>query len=177
MSDLVYIPKKIGFFRPHKPVDFDNLVADAKTGKLEPMPSMALQQYKDQCDINNILKQFKKTGIVSHISAHQAQGSYEDLPDPLEYQDALNAVMAAQESFATLPSKVRTRFENDPTKFLDFMQDPKNAEEMYDLGLATRPHPPAEQSSSGAAGAASGPKAAQAPSAPPPSSDGSSTKK
>lgn len=144
MSDIVYLPKKIGFYRPHKKVTQDNLKLDPKTGELVEVPSMARQEFKDQCDINNILKQFKRTGIINHISAQARQGSYEDLPDPIEYQDALNAVLAAQESFATLPSKVRSRFDNDPAKFLDFMSDPKNAEEIYDLGLATRPQPPAE---------------------------------
>lgn len=154
MSDIVYIPKKIGFYRPHSPVDQDNTELDLKTGKRVTVPSMARQEFKEQCDINNILKQFKKTGIVQHINAQAQQGAYEDLPDPMEYQDALNAVMAAEDSFASLPSKVRTRFDNDPTKFLDFMQDPKNAEEMYDLGLATRPSEPG--SNQAAAGAASG---------------------
>lgn len=167
--------KAFGFYRPHKPVNFDNLAQDLKTGELKPMPSLTRQEYRDQCDINNILKQFKKTGIISHISAQQSQGAYEELPDPMEYQDALNAVLAAQESFATLPSKVRTRFDNDPEKFLSFMHDPKNVEEMYELGLATRPSKPAEPSSSGAVGAASGQAkpAAQTTSAQKPSSDGS----
>lgn len=159
---IVYIPKKIGAYRPHAPVQTDDLVLDAKTGKLSKMPSMARQEFKDQCDINNILKQFKRTGIISHISAQQAQGAYEDLPDPIEYQDALNAVLVAQESFATLPSKVRTKFDNDPEKFLAFMSDPKNAEEIYDLGLATRPAaplPPAEQSGRGAPPSTPDPKA------------------
>lgn len=161
--------KAFGFYRPRKPVDFDNLVQDLKTGELKPMPSMTRQEYREQCDINNILKQFKKTGIVSHISAQQAKGAYEDLPDPMEYQDALNAVLAAQESFASLPSKVRSRFDNDPERFLAFMQDPKNQEEMYELGLATRPVPPPAEPSGPA------PKApvAQATPAPMPSSEGS----
>lgn len=171
MSD--YQPKKFGFYRPHVAVDADDLVLDAKTGELKKMPSMARQEFRDQCDINNILKQFKKTGIVSHISAQRGQGAYEELPDPMEYQDALNAVMAAQESFATLPSKVRSRFDNDPAAFLAFMGDPKNAEEMYDLGLATRPSTPAEQSSGRPSAAPSGPKAAPAPSDTENSKDGS----
>lgn len=149
MSDIVYIPKKIGFYRPHEPVDTDDLVLDLKTNKWEKMPSLARQEYRDQCDINNILKQFKKTGIINHISAQAQQGAYEDLPDPMEYQDALNAVMVAQESFATLPSRVRTRFDNDPEKFLGFMMDPKNADEMYELGLATRPLSSSSSSSTG----------------------------
>lgn len=174
-NGLVYIPKKIGFYRPHKPVDTDDLVADPKTGKLSKMPSMARQEFRDQCDINNILKQFKKTGIISHINAQREQGSYEDLPDPMEYQDALNAVLEAQEAFSTLPSKVRTRFDNDPAKFLEFMSDPRNQEEAYDLGLAERPVAQVVESNQLAArSAASGGGAT--PSTPPaskPSSEGS----
>lgn len=158
MSDIVYIPKKIGFFRPHKKVTQDNLELDPKSGELKPIPSMARQEFVAQCDINNILKQFKKTGIIQHISANANAGRYEDLPDPLDYQESLHIIMDAEASFASLPSKVRSRFENDPTKFLEFMSDPKNAEEMYELGLATRPAPPAEQSGPQAADSVSATK-------------------
>lgn len=34
-----------------------------------------------------------------------------------------------------LPAKVRSRFENDPQKFLEFCSDPKNRDEAVSLGL------------------------------------------
>jgi len=51
---------------------------------------------------------------------------------------------AGKTAFATLPSHVRRRFENDPQEFLAFMADPANQDEVIKMGLATdnRPPPP-----------------------------------
>ena len=38
--------------------------------------------------------------------------------------------------FADLPSSIRTKFNNDPAQYLDFVQDPEKLEEMRELGLA-----------------------------------------
>lgn len=125
------------FYRPHKRVQFTGEVLDLKTGELVKLPSMTKQSFKDECDINNILKQYKQTGIVSHINERAAQGMYADLPDPTDFQESLNIVQDAQTAFASLPSKVRTRFNNNPAQFLEFCADPRNAKEMAELGLTT----------------------------------------
>lgn len=130
------------FFRPHKRVQFTGEVLDTSTGELVKQPSMTKQGHKDECDINKILKQYRVTGVINHISAHARQGAYEDLPDPIDFQEALNMVQAAETAFATLPAKVRDRFQNDPIGFLEFTSDPKNAKEMAELGLTT-PRAPA----------------------------------
>ena len=39
------------------------------------------------------------------------------------------------------PSKARTKFDNDPGKFLDFVQNPDNELEFYELGLTDYPLP------------------------------------
>ena len=49
----------------------------------------------------------------------------------------MNIVLKADEMFNDLPSRARRHFDNDPAKFLDFVQDPKNHEQLVDLGLAT----------------------------------------
>lgn len=156
---MPYKPAVHGFYRPHKRVSEDGAIIDPRTGELTYPPTMTKQAHRDECDINNILKQYRLTGIVRHISAKAAQGAYQDLPDPMEFQDALHMVMRAEESFETLPSSVRARFGNDPTAFLEFTSNPANAAELVELGLATRspdqePPPP-------------GPGAAPAPSTPP----------
>lgn len=99
-------------------------------------PSLTQQHMKDECDINRILKKYQKDGILRHVS--RFGGRYEDLPDSIDYQESLNAVMAAEAAFLSLPSSVRSRFENDPGRFLAFVGDPANENEMIDLGLATR---------------------------------------
>lgn len=134
---------KHSFYRPHDRVQYTGEVTDPITGEVTKPPSMTKQSFAAECDINNIIKQYKVTGMFSHISARAAQGSYLDLPDPLDFQESLSVVAEAQRAFDTLPSKVRERFENNPTKFLEFMADPANGEELVKLGLASRVGDPA----------------------------------
>ena len=58
-----------------------------------------------ECDINNILSQFSKTGIINHINQNAAQ--YIDLPDSIDFQQSLAIIQDATDAFASLPSKVR----------------------------------------------------------------------
>ena len=102
-----------------------------------PGESLTKQMHKDECDVNQILRKFEKTGIVAH--RNKFEGRYEDVSQGLDLQAALQVITEAQEMFMELPATVRREFENDPGKFLAFVQDPENAERMYELGLADRP--------------------------------------
>lgn len=103
--------------------------------------SLTKQAHKAECDINNIMKRFEKTGMLEH--ANTFKGQYGDFTDvPQSYQDALEQVREAEGMFMTLPAKARKRFENNPGAFLGFVQDPTNREEMIELGLL-KPDPPA----------------------------------
>lgn len=135
------------FYRPHRrsATWYTGLLEDPHTGELVQPVRRVKQSFVPECDINNILKQYKLTGQIRHISNKAAQGAYQDLPDNHDFQDAMNLVLAAQASFATLPSHVRARFLNSPAEFLAFMADPSNQDEMIKLGLATdtrTPEPP-----------------------------------
>lgn len=121
-------------------------LVNEETGEVFTPPRRVKQSFAAECDINNILKQFKMTGQIQHMSAKAAQGVYEDLPDPIDFQQALNTVMDAEASFSTLPSQIRDRFGNDPAAFLDFMANPSNQDEIIKLGLATDKRPPPEPS-------------------------------
>lgn len=105
-------------------------------------PSLAKQSFRDEVDINNIVSRFANTGVIEHLNKYD--GNYGDFTVVQPYQDALNTVMAAQEAFDSLPSKIRTRFNNDPEQFLNFATDPKNTDELVSMGLAHRPPPPTE---------------------------------
>lgn len=100
--------------------------------------SRTQQHFKEECDVNLIMKRFERTGILDHLN--QYQGRYGDFLDvPQDYQSAVNQVIAAQDMFMTLPGAVRALFENDPGKFLEFVDDPANAGRMVELGLARAP--------------------------------------
>lgn len=137
--------KKLGFYRPQADdarlaTHYDN--TDPETGEI--FPSMTRQSEMAGCDIHNILKQFSQVGFEQLVRENAQKGQYADLTNLPDYQDALNTVLAADRSFAALPSQVRDRFLNDPQRFLEFLQDPRNQDEAIRLGLAvdTRPPPP-----------------------------------
>jgi len=136
--------KLYGFYRPHRRVVASGELVNPKTGEVYTPPSMTKQSFVKECDINNILKEYKVTGQIRHMSANQAAGAYEDLPDPVDFQESLHTMAAASEAFASLPSHVRRRFQNDPAEFLAFMANPINQDEAIAMGLAVdrRPPPP-----------------------------------
>lgn len=98
------------------------------------------QSFKKECDINHIMAQYLKTGNINHLAKYN--GQYMDCTS-MTFQEALNTVIKAQEVFDELPSELRERFGHDPGKFLDFVHEPKNIEEMRKLGLA--PEAPAQK--------------------------------
>nr|QXN72775.1 MAG: internal scaffolding protein [Microvirus sp.] len=100
-------------------------------------PSLTKQSMRDECDINFILKKHQKQGTLDSLRKTKPE-VYGDFSDSGSYQEALNIVMDAQEQFAGLSANVRKFFDNDPEKFLAFMEDPRNAEKWIELGLATR---------------------------------------
>lgn len=134
------------FYHPHARVTFKNEIIDPATGEVANPPSMTKQSFVAECDINNILKQFKTSGMLSHVNAQAAQGRYMDLPTEVDFQESLNTVIQAEDAFASLPSKLRSRFGNDPSEFLAFCTDPANKDEMRTLGLLNplSPSPPPE---------------------------------
>lgn len=79
--------------------------------------SMTKQSFKDDCDVNRIMKRFQQTGIVDHVNKFAGDyGDYTDLPQ--SYHEACNQVLEAESMFMSLPSTVRSHFDNDPGKFL-----------------------------------------------------------
>ena len=85
-----------------------------------------------QCDVNNIMAKYARTGLVDHVARHQ--GQYGDFSE-IDFHTAMNTVIEAEEMFLTLPAKVRAEFNNDPGAFLTFMDDPSNEDKARELGL------------------------------------------
>lgn len=90
------------------------------------------QSQAPECDINNIMARYMKTGLFDFVSQHQPQ--YGDFTG-LEFGQMQDQIVQAKNMFADLPAKLRDRFSNDPAKFLDFFNDPGNALEAAKMGL------------------------------------------
>lgn len=108
---------------------------DPDTG--EELVTMTKQSFKDECDINNIMRKYERTGVLDHAATQVPQ--YGEYMSPLSYQESLNAIIYAQEQFAALPADLRARFGNDPTELLAFMEDSRNLDEAVKLGLVQKP--------------------------------------
>lgn len=100
-------------------------------------PSMTKQEFRDSTDINNILSKYQKTGVIEHYNTHKADYGF---ANSITFTEAEQLVARAESMFEELPSQARVRFDNDPGKFLDFVDnldpdDPVARDQMVELGL------------------------------------------
>lgn len=121
---------------------FDGLQKERsrKAAKAFVLPARTKQAFKDDCDINLILKRYAATGVLPDTSK-AALAQYGDFGEIPSYQDALNRVMSASDMFSQLPASLRFKFQNDPGRLLAFLSDAKNREEAIELGLVVKPTP------------------------------------
>lgn len=119
--------------------------------------SLTQQHFKDECDINHIMRRYRETGfLVDPLKRQTVKPQFGDFSTAFDFHAAQNVIASANEAFAALPSEVRKRFANDPGQFLAFMEDERNMDEAVKLGLVDKPAsqvvpPPQEVSSEGTA--------------------------
>jgi hypothetical protein len=89
------------------------------------------QAHKKQCDMNYILRNYQKTGLITHSKKYQ--GAYDDV-EVQDFNDAMLIVDKATNMYQDLPSNIRERF-NGPVDFIKFVNNPGNADEMKRMGI------------------------------------------
>lgn len=96
-------------------------------------PSKTDQSWAKDCDVNEIISRFKKTGQITHLA--RKTGVYADVTGITDLMTSLLTVEKANTAFMSLPAAARKRFNNDPQSMIEFLQDPANNEEAVKLGL------------------------------------------
>lgn len=133
------------------PYNYDTLEHSRATGHNTSGAPKTVQSFKDECDINTIVKRF---GITGTLPLNMRTPLPADTVYPLsDYRTLLDTVLAAQKTFGDLPAEVRKRFANDPQEMMNFLDNPNNLEESYKLGLRNKPAPPVGAALSPAEGA------------------------
>lgn len=94
---------------------------------------MAQQSFKEECDINTIVRRF---GVTGAMMQNVSPPTYQTFDGIFDYHTAMNAIAKARESFDAMSADVRARFKNDPQEFVKFCSDEKNLDEMRKMGLA-----------------------------------------
>ncbi|WNK12927.1 MAG: internal scaffolding protein [Microvirus sp.] len=121
---------KIPFFRT--PYNYDTMQASDDSAIHFPEPTLCVQSQADDTDINTIVRRF---GLTGELPQGIRQPTYGDFSDLGSYQDALNAIQSANESFYSMPADIRTRFKNNPELFVEFCSDEANRAEAEKFGL------------------------------------------
>lgn len=106
-------------------------------------PSLTRQADRDSCDINQIMARFQKTGMIDHVTRHQA--SYGDFTGE-DFKTSMDTITRAQTMFNELPSAAREKFHHDPAEFLDYVNgldltDAQTLDDLYEIGLREFPGP------------------------------------
>lgn len=94
------------------------------------------QHFKDECDINTIVKRFGLTGKLPETFKAPMVGDFADVVD---FQTAMNAVVDAKDAFMQMPADLRKRFGHDPQQLIEFLENKGNLEEARKLGLVPKP--------------------------------------
>jgi phage internal scaffolding protein len=114
------------------PYNYDKEEVSNDTGLLCQDVSLAQQHMKDECDINVIIERFGVTGELPNAPVSPQYGDFSGVTD---YHSALNQINATMDDFMALPAKLRVRFDHDPVKLLEFLQNDQNRGEAIELGL------------------------------------------
>lgn len=100
--------------------------------------SMTQQHFKDECDINNILKSYRGKVPASDEPAYFMDCTVTDLQSAYEIAEDIGA------RFDSLDSEVRARFNNNPLELLEFVHNADNETAAIELGLLPKPAPASE---------------------------------
>lgn len=104
------------------------------------MPSLTVQDEKDEADINYIVNKYAdgQKGIATLDLGDSSQYAYLQFGDatlPGDYSTALELVSGVREEFYTLPASVRAKFGHDPMNFIQQLNDPETLDYLQREGL------------------------------------------
>ena len=112
--------------------NYDSDLVSDETGLRCDDISLTKQEFLEESDINTIVERF---GILGELPSGVAAPVYADFSEVFDFTTAMNAIAKANESFDAMPAHVRSRFDNNPAKFVDFCSDNANYDEAVKLGL------------------------------------------
>lgn len=119
------------FLRTH--FNYDMNAASVRHSLSCPEPTRAQQQFAEEVDINTIVERF---GLTGELPTGVSIPFNADFDNSVSYQDSLDKLRMANEAFMQYPASIRGQFENDPGKFVAFVSDEKNRDQVKAWGLA-----------------------------------------
>jgi len=84
-----------------------------------PQESIVQQQFRDEVDVNTIVRRF---GLTGQVPAMQGPGVYGDFTGITDYESALARIEETRERFMELPPEVREQFNNNPGELARYVE-------------------------------------------------------
>ena len=110
---------------------------DSKGKPFFPSRSMTKQEFTAELDLNVIMARFIANDFdpsTLPVSARKAMtGDFTQAPE--SYHEALTLVVETKQAFMSLPADIRSEFDNDPQRFLDFVYNPENRDKLVEWGI------------------------------------------
>jgi len=126
--------------KPRAPGNYDANDASVAASLSEFGPTRTQRHQQDETDINLIVKRYNQTGILPQSALQPLYGDFESI----DFQDAQDRIIAARRAFMLIPANIRSRFDNDPGKFVEFASNPENNDELVRLKLRDPPKDPVQ---------------------------------
>ena len=104
------------------------------------MPSLTVQDEKEESDINYIVNKYAdgQKGVFTLDLGDSSQYAFLQFGDatlPGDYSTALELVSGVREEFYSLPARVRAKFGHDPMNFIDQLNNPETLKYLQREGL------------------------------------------
>lgn len=107
----------------------DKIVIGQTFGK-----SMTVQDQKDACDINIILRK-GLSSVPLNPTAPRRTPMFDDFTNGCDYEEAQIRIANMNSDFMSLPSHMREAFDNDPAKLIDALTDESQKDKLIELGV------------------------------------------
>lgn len=89
-------------------IDFSNTTSRTK------------QEFKEECNINNLVNRWLKAGAPPLPETGEIYGDFTNVGD---FMQAVTAVQAVEDIFASLPSAIRAASDNSPAKLIEMLDE------------------------------------------------------
>ena len=114
-------------------IESSRIACKGKAGK-----SVTRQEFKDSSDINNIVRKYNVTGILSSGDVvNQRKPEYGDY-EGIDYQATCNKIARVEQDFMKLDPEVRALSNNDAGEWLNNLQKEESAKIIADNEKAIR---------------------------------------
>lgn len=105
-------------------------------------PSLTQQHFKQEADVNYIVSRYLQTGQMENVNEQPPlYGDISSFGAEFDLRAAYEAVGRAEEGFLMLPSDVRKKLDNDPSKLISWLSDESNRADAIKYGLFNAPEP------------------------------------